>query len=116
MRNYNSSQAGVPYVRVSKIIIEYPEPYKAVVTCTEVEAVKLADNSVRKLVDLGELRFEVNPNQMADVLNVVNPDDGSVIPDTTVTKQQVMLGILAVIRDAQTKQYSAQSIANEDSV
>lgn len=104
MRNYDSSQVGVPYIRVPSIQIEYPQPLHASVKLSEVEAVMLADGSIRQLNELGEISFMVTPAGMADVLRLVDPTTGDDIPGATMTVQQLMLGILAMVRREQRKQ------------
>jgi len=102
-RNYDASQVGRPYVRVPSIQIKYPSPLHATVTFQEVEAVVLQDGSVRQIGDLGERSFSVDPGDMDDVLQLRDPTTGNVIPGATMTVQQLMLGMLAIIRREQTK-------------
>lgn len=104
MRNYDSSQVGVPYIRVPLLQIEYPQPLHASVRISEVEAVQLADGSIRHLNELGEISFTVLPSGMADVLQLVDPTTGADIPGATMTVQSLMLGILAMVRREQKKQ------------
>jgi hypothetical protein len=101
MPNYDASQVGEPYVRVPHIHIDYPEPLTATVRINEVEAVKLADGSVRTLAQLGDMAFTIRPQDMATSLQLVHPDTGVPIPGATMTYQQIMLGLLAAIRAKQ---------------
>lgn len=102
--NYDASTVGVPYVRVPTIQIRYPKPLHGYVTFQEVEAVLLADGTIRQIGDLGEKSFEIKPEDMADVLQLVDPNTGSNIPGATMTVQNLMLGILAIIRREQIAQ------------
>jgi len=104
MRNYDSSQVGVPYIRVPAIQINYPQPLHAAIRFQEVEAVILADGSPRQLNELGERSFTVSPSQMSDVIQLVDPTTGVDLPGQTMTVMQLMLGMLAVIRREQVSQ------------
>lgn len=104
MRNYDSSQVGVPYVRVPTIQISYPQPLHGSIKFQEVEAVILADGTPRQLNELGERSFTVTPAQMSDVIQLVDPTTGNDIPGQTTTVLQLMLGILAMIRREQLAQ------------
>jgi hypothetical protein len=100
--NYDSSAVGVPYTRVRDLRITYPAPNTAHVVCTEEQAVKMADGSVRSLGDKGYLEFDVAPADMATAATLVDPTTGQPLPGApTTTFQQVMLGILAAVRSRQ---------------
>jgi hypothetical protein len=99
-RNYDSSAVGVPYVRVPLIEIKYPEPHTAHVRVLEVEAVKLADGSIRELRQLGQIEWHIGPGDMGKVAQIPHPDTGAPTGATT-TNQQLMLGLLAAIRAQQ---------------
>lgn len=102
MPNYDSSAVGVPYTRVRDIRISYPAPNTAQIVCTEEIAVKLADGSVRSLADAGYLTFQVAPQDMLTQVGLVDPTTGQPLPGSPqVTYQQVMLGILAAVREQQ---------------
>lgn len=101
--NFDASQVGRPYVRVPSIQIRYPEPLHASVTFQEVEAVVLQDGTVRQIGELGERSFSVKPSDMDDILQLQDPTTGAAIPGATMTVQQLMLGMLAMIRREQTK-------------
>lgn len=99
-KNYDSTAVGVAFIRVNDLRITYPTPMTAHVACHEEEAVTLADGSVRHLADLGWFEFDIGPADMATSLPVVHPASGAALGPVT-TAQQVMLGILAVIRSKQ---------------
>lgn len=97
-RNYDASSVGTPYIRVPLIEIRYPNPLTANVRILEAEAIKLADNSIRELQQLGQHEWTIGPADMGHVLQLVHPDTGANIPGATMTRQQLMLGLLAEIR------------------
>lgn len=99
-RNYDSSKVGVPFVRVNDLRITYPSPSTAHVACHEEEAVTLADGSVRHLADLGWFEFDIAPQDMDDPTPMVHPSTGAPL-GADIAPQQVMLGILAVVRQRQ---------------
>lgn len=103
--NFDSTQVGVPYVRAHRIEIFYPDNsrFPSAIISQKV-AVKLADGTIRSLPD------ELTPiNVTFDMLTdgatpipLVDPTTGAPLGPST-TLQQVMLGILAVVRKEQTK-------------
>ena len=100
--NYDSSQVGVPYVRVHKIIIHYPDngqlPWAVI---DQSLAVKLADGTIRKIEDLPSLQraFDL-ANDGSDPIPLVSPETGAALGADT-SLNQVMLAILAVVRKEQ---------------
>lgn len=106
--NYDSSSIGVPYTRVRDLRITYPAPNTAHVVCTEEQAVKMADGSVRSLGDQGYLTFQIDPADMLTAVPLVDPTSGQPLPGgPTMTYQQVMLGILAAVRAQQRERDQA---------
>lgn len=97
-RNYDASAVGVPYTRVPLIEIRYPGPLTAHVRVIEAEAVQLADRSIRELGQQGQLEWTIGPADMGQVLQLVHPDTGAAIPGATMTRQALMMGLLAEIR------------------
>lgn len=102
MNNYDASQVGVPYVRVHRVDINYPDSgLKPSATLHQSLAVKMADGKIRKLEDLPligvEFDFAANGS---DPIPLVSPDTGAALGPTT-TLNTVMLNILAVVRQAQ---------------
>ena len=101
MRNYDSSEVGVPYTRIPEVVIDYPMPLTAIVNCTEVDSLKLADGELLQYGSPGQFTFQINPNDMGEVIQLVDPTTGHDIPGATMTVQQIMIGILGVIRSRQ---------------
>ena len=97
MANFNTTQIGVPYKRVNRIVIEYAAPFTARVTFTEQEFVPLVDGSHRSVGNENERSFEVNPENMADTLPVTDVETGAPLGIET-DYGHVMLGIVAAIR------------------
>lgn len=106
MDNYDSSQVGVPYVRVHRITINYPESGLGLLPSASLEqslAVKLADGTSRKLADLPTISrsFDLT-NDGNDAIPLVDPTTGVPLGANT-SLNQVMLVLLAVVRNEQTK-------------
>ena len=100
--NYDASQVGVPFVRVDKITIHYPD--NGVLPWAVIEqtlAVKLADGTVRTIEKLPSLQSTFDlANDGSDPIPLVSPETGAQLgPSTTLTG--VMLNILAVVRKVQ---------------
>lgn len=102
--NYDPSQVGVPYVRVHKMSITWPDSAEAQVPVATLEqslAVKLADGSIRTLEKMQtldvQLDFDAHGNSP---IPLVNPENASSLGADT-TLNQTMLAVLAVIRQAQ---------------
>lgn len=100
--NYNGSQIGVPYTRVSRLTIEYPDIGIPSVLIEQAEAVKLADNTIREIQNLGSFKCDLDFTKGDDPIPLVSPVDGSLLGiDTTLNK--VFVGVLAIIRQEQLK-------------
>lgn len=101
--NYDASQVGVPYVRVDKITIHYPDggqvPWAVI---DQTLAVKLADGTVRTLQRLSPLQRAFDLQNDGNLpIPLVDPTTGAPLgPNTTLNT--VMLNILAVVRKEQT--------------
>ena len=101
--NYDASEIGVPYVRVHRIEILYPDKGQPPSVALEQSlAVKMADGSVRKLEDMPTLTTSLDMAANASS-PLVHPDTGLPIGPTT-NLQTVMLQILAVVRSIQIVQ------------
>lgn len=105
-KNYRADQIGHPFTRVRDIRIQYQESGDAIVACTEQEAVRLADGSVRSLGDQGIFEFTIKADQMGEKVPVVNPATGEPVGQD-VALQSVMLGIASVIRSRQLQRDQA---------
>jgi hypothetical protein len=99
--NYNSSQVGVPYVRVARLTVSYPTPGFAQAEIVQDSAVLLADGSVARIESLPTLtaNFDLT-NHGDDVIPIVSPDTGMDIGAST-TLNTIFLSILAAIRQVQ---------------
>lgn len=101
--NYDSTQIGVPYVRVPRLSIDYTDNTKPKATIQQALAVKLADGSIRELEPVPEIIAAFD--MLADgtkPIPLVDPTTGAPLGMNT-TLQQVMLSILAVVRQEQKK-------------
>lgn len=100
--NYDASKVGVPYVRANRIVINYPPaPEMPNVVIEQSLAVKLADDSVRKLEDLPTINVTLDMlNDATDPVPLVSPEDGSPLGADT-NLQNTMLSILAIVRKTQ---------------
>lgn len=108
MPNFDSSAVGVPYVRAHRIVIHYPEPGSNNTPWARIEqseAVKLADGTVRRLSDIETLERQFDMNDLTPI-PLVHPETGAPLGQS-VTLQQVMLSILAVVRHEQKREVSA---------
>lgn len=104
-RNYDSSNVGVPYVRVNRIEIFYPEDSRTPsAIISQKLAVKMADGSIRSLEELPPINvtFDMLTDGTVPV-PLIDPTTGAPLGPST-TLQQVMLGILAVVRKEQVKE------------
>jgi hypothetical protein len=103
MSNYDASQIGVPYTRVHRIEILYPDAgLQSTAVLDQSEAVKMADGTVRKLRELPSLYVTFDfKNDGSTSIPLINPNDGSTIGSTTLNT--AMLNILAVVRYEQLK-------------
>jgi hypothetical protein len=100
--NYDASVVGVPYVRGTQVVINWPDqggmPVGQVTQCI---AVKLADGTVRNLETIAPLVIPLDlANHGSDAIPLVNPANGAALGANT-SLNSVMLGVLAVIRQAQ---------------
>jgi hypothetical protein len=103
--NYNSTEVGVPYIRCSRIEIFYPEDsrYPQAILSQKL-AVKLKDGTIKQLEDLPPINITFDmPMNGNSPIPLVDPTNGSALGPTT-TLNQVMLSILAVVRQEQLKQ------------
>ena len=110
-RNYDSTEVGVVYDRAHRIIIHYPESGTELLpwaTIEQSEAVKLADGTVRRLDNLPSLQRSFNLTDDGNLpIPLVDPVTGAQIVGPNgpmfTTLNQVMLGILAVVRQEQVR-------------
>jgi hypothetical protein len=102
MANYNASQIGVPYVRASRIIINYPDA--GVLPSAYVEqssAIKLADGTIREIDTMNVLKWNIDlVNHGNDPIPLVDPTTGNALGSNT-TYNNLMVQLLAAIRAEQ---------------
>lgn len=102
MNHYDSTQVGVPFVRVRDLRITYPAANTASIVCTEEEAVRLTGDAIRSFGDIGSLTFNVLPQHMQMLVPLVDPATGQALPgNPSMSYLQIMLGILAAVRAQQ---------------
>jgi hypothetical protein len=101
MVNYNSSQIGIKYIRANNITIQYPENGVPTVTVSQENAVKLADNTIVAISPAESISFQLDlVGNGTTPIPLVDPTTGANLGANT-TLQQLMLGMLAVIRQQQ---------------
>ena len=102
--NYDPSVVGVPYVRAHKITIFYPD--NNLLPSVKIEqslAVKLADDTVRKIEDIPAIERSLDMfNAGNDPIPLINPETGQPLGSDT-SLNYVMLHILAVLRAEQIR-------------
>ena len=102
--NYNASTVGVPYVRVSTLIVNWPDALGGAPSANIQQnmAVVLADGTVRNLESIPpivtELDFSNNGNTP---IQVVDPVTGDAIAGTFTTLNETFAQVVAVIRQYQ---------------
>lgn len=111
MVNYDPSKVGVPYIRVHQLTIDWRD-MAALVKPTAVFkqqlAVTLADGSMRVLESLPDVSTELDFSAGDDPIPLVDPETAQPLGMNT-TLNQVMLGVLAIIRKTQIE-------SNEDNL
>jgi hypothetical protein len=104
MANYDSTQVGVPYVRGTQVVVNWPDGAdrnKPIIAISQCMAVKLADGSVRNLETIAPLVFTADLVAHGnDPVPIVDPSSGAALgPNTTLNS--VMVQMLAIIRQQQ---------------
>ena len=109
MNNYDGSKVGVPYTRVSRLVVDYPDNGMVpTATIEQAEAVLLADGSVRILQNLGSFKCTLDFEKGDEPIPMVNPNDASELGQNT-SLNQAFLAVLAIIRSEQHKAERAAS-------
>lgn len=101
--NYDPSQIGVPYVRVGRLTIDWPDSVQGAVPTAKIEqtlAVKLADGSIRTLEKMPDVSVQLDFAKGNDPIPLINPENGVPLGADTCLNQ-AMLTVLAVIRQHQ---------------
>lgn len=102
-KNTNSTEIGVAYDRIPRLIIDYPVGAMPQVRIEHCDAVKLKDGSVWQGPALPPCIAELNFATDAQTpIPLVHPDTGEPLGEFT-NLQTALLHVLAVARDLQTK-------------
>jgi hypothetical protein len=109
-RNYDSSQPGRPYIRVTDLSISYDKRQKALVGYTDQRAMITDDGAVEHLAGPDAQRrdaLEITPDMWPQSIPmVVNPTTGATAG--TITWGQIQLAILSGVRHRQLAYDAAQ--------
>lgn len=100
-RNYDTT-GHKPYPRITKIEIAYSEDGASSVEYVEQMAVVDGDGKVHHIGSVAS-RHTLNIDAVPDPLQIISPATGQPIPGHTVTRQQLMLGLLACLRADQLR-------------
>lgn len=101
MTNYDPSKVGVPYVRVSRLILDWPADALPTAHIEQALGVTLADGSARQLEALPALTVTLDLAAHGDdSVPLVSPADGSSLGANT-TLNQAFLAVFAIIRQQQ---------------
>lgn len=105
--NYDPSQVGVPYVRVHRVTINWPDGGQTpTATIEQSLAVKLADGTVRKLEDIPQIDAALDFTQGNAPIPMIDPDTAQPLGQDT-TLNMAFLNVLAVVRAEQLKHDAA---------
>jgi len=101
--NYDPSQVGLPYVRVTRLVVEWPDSLKDLQPTALIEqslAVKLADGSIRTLDNLPAISTRLDFTLGDEPIPLINPETAEPL-GTDTTLNQTFVGVLAVVRKFQ---------------
>jgi hypothetical protein len=99
-RNYDTSN-GLPYPRVTRIVIDYPESGVPTVDYIERTAIVDSAGTVRMLDGGGQLLRMQLPGP-TETVGWVSPATGAPIPGST-TVQELLMGVTAMVRRDQLR-------------
>ncbi len=100
-RNYDTT-IHKPYPRITEINIRYAASGAPQIEYVEQMAIVDADGSVQHL-EGGAARHSLDLAHITDPVQLVEPATGQPIEGQTVTKRQLMLGLLAFLRAEQLR-------------
>jgi hypothetical protein len=100
-RNYDTTTQH-PYPRITEVTLSYPKSGDPTVEYVERMAIVDGSGHVQHL-DNGSTRQVLDLAAINEPVQIVNPATGQPIPGMTVTRQQVMLGLLAFLRADQVR-------------
>lgn len=94
---FDSTVVGQPYTRIQRVVIDYPAPATAHVTVQHQPHVPLTDGTHQPIGSVGEVSFDLAPENMSDPVALHMPgEDVSLGMNTTIG--DLMVGIYSVIR------------------
>lgn len=100
-RNYDARESQV-FVRVPQVEIRYDKNNVPDITYVELFAIVDGDNKLQHLDGVGvQVRLDIN--KITEPVQCVDPITGEPIPGMSVTKEQLVLGLLAFIRADQKR-------------
>lgn len=104
--NYDNTIVGNPFVRVNQIVINYPDGnLSPSATIYQTLAVKLVDGTARALQELSPINVTFDlAGHGNDPIQMVDLNTGADLVGQTTTLNQVLLSILAVVRQQQLLQ------------
>ena len=103
MANYDPGTPGLPYVRVTQLILDWPDGAGGLPSATifQRNAVPLTDGTVRNLEELPLIHIPLDlVNHGDDPIPLINPTNGQPLGGNT-TLNEAFVAVLAVIRQAQ---------------
>ncbi len=101
--NYDSSAVGVPYVRGTQVIINYPDGFggEPVASVTQSNAIILADGTIRNLNAIQTLTIPLDFVDNGNTpIPMVDPTSGADLGENT-TLNNIYLQVLAIVRQEQ---------------
>ena len=101
--NYDPSQVGLPYVRVTQLKVDWPDSLGDLQPTALIEqslAVKLADGSIRTLDKLPSIGVKLDFTQGDEPIPLVDPETAQPLGIDT-SLNQIFVQVLAVIRKYQ---------------
>lgn len=112
--NFDSTQIGVPYVRVPSLHVDFPPPGTALPLCTieQAEAVLLADGSIRQIGEMPTIQSTLDVTNQTPI-PLVDYDTGAplapevcaalgaMVSAGAVNLPMVLLLVLAAVRQQQ---------------
>ena len=100
-RNYDARDSQV-FVRVPQVEIRYDKNNVPDITYVELFAIVDADNKLQHLDGVG-VQVKLDISKITEPVQCVHPVTSEPIPGMTVTKEQLVLGLLAFIRADQQR-------------
>jgi len=108
--NYDGSKVGVPYSRVVRFWVDYPDDGPPMLTVEQAMEVKLADGTVWARDKLPQINSVVDFTKADQPIPLVHPETSESIGQDT-NLQQVFMNVLAYIRYVQREADKAADAA-----